>query len=72
VRGEIEWLLALRCADGSRAFSSADEAHEARVGNVGSGGRCGRVVDLYEVACPERDYKIYMDLYHCTPSERER
>ncbi|MFO8072433.1 MAG: hypothetical protein R6V85_11220 [Polyangia bacterium] len=34
---------------------------------AGAPRRCGRIVDLYVVPCPEKDYEIYMDMYHCSP-----
>jgi hypothetical protein len=72
VRGELRWLMDLHCKDGSHPFSDPRSAHAARVGNVGSGGRCGRVIDLYKVVCPAKTYMIYMDLYHCTAAEKGR
>jgi len=59
------YLLRLTCDDGSRPFASRDEAARARVGNVGEGGRCGRIIDHYEVPCPERTYDVYIDAYRC-------
>ena len=38
---QIEWLMAATCDDGSRPFANGQQAHASRVGNVGSGGRCG-------------------------------
>ncbi|MFO8071026.1 MAG: ankyrin repeat domain-containing protein [Polyangia bacterium] len=66
-RGQCEWLLELTCEDGSNPFQGLEDAHAHRVGSVGPGGRCGRIVDLYVVPCPEKDYEIYMDMYHCSP-----
>ncbi|MCL4225685.1 MAG: hypothetical protein KJZ91_14595 [Myxococcales bacterium] len=63
--GQLAWLVAMTCDDGSRPFRSPDHAHAARVGNVGAGGRCGSIIDLYEVRCPERTYQIYLDAYVC-------
>ncbi|HTJ44051.1 MAG TPA: hypothetical protein VL463_18220 [Kofleriaceae bacterium] len=59
------WLAAMKCDDGSNPFHSPDAAEPARVGNVGPGGRCGAIVDLYEVACPEKTYEVYIDAYVC-------
>jgi hypothetical protein len=61
----MEWMLSLTCDDGSRPFRGFDHAHAARVGNVGKGGSCGSIVDLYEVPCPEGTYKIFIDAYVC-------
>jgi hypothetical protein len=69
VSGQLDWLLAARCADGSAPFTEPSVAHSARVGNVGQGGRCDSVIDLYAVACPEGSYEVYMDLYMCRPGE---
>lgn len=65
VEGQLEWLVALTCADGSHPFSTPQEAHASRSGNVGGGGRCGSIIDLYVVPCPEGELEIYMDLYMC-------
>jgi hypothetical protein len=65
IPAQMEWLLSLTCDDGSRPFRSFDHAHAARVGNVGPGGKCGSIIDLYEVPCPEGTYKIFIDAYVC-------
>ncbi len=65
IPAEMDWLMVPTCNDGSRPFDSASHAHAARVGNVGAGGRCGSIIDLYEVPCPEGTYAIYMDAYVC-------
>lgn len=65
IPAEMEWLLSVTCSDGSRPFRGWDHAHAARVGNVGPGGACGSIVDLYEVPCPEGTHAIYMDAYVC-------
>jgi hypothetical protein len=69
VRGQLAWLLALTCGDGSHPFASGDAAHGARVGSMGAGGRCGTIIDAYSVPCPEGAYEIYVDLYHCAEGE---
>ena len=69
VRQQLDWLLEARCADGSAPFLDLETAHAARVGNLGGGGRCGSVIDLYQVRCPEEVYAVYMDLYMCGPGE---
>lgn len=61
----VELLLALTCEDGSRPFASFNQAHASRRGNVGAGGRCGSIIDLYEVPCPEGTYEIFIDSYIC-------
>jgi hypothetical protein len=65
IPAQMEWLLAARCNDGSMPFEDYDHAHAARVGNVGQGGSCGSIIDLYEVPCPEGTYSIYIDAYVC-------
>jgi hypothetical protein len=65
IPAEMEWLLAAKCNDGSMPFADYDHAHAARVGNVGPGGSCGSIIDLYEVPCPEGTYSIYIDAYVC-------
>lgn len=69
VRGQLEWLMRVHCDDGSHPFSSLGTAHQSRRGNVGPGGPCGHIIDVYEVPCPERAYEVFMDLYVCTTEE---
>jgi hypothetical protein len=65
IRNEMTWLLAGTCDDGTNPYQSFDHAHASRVGNVGPGGLCGSIIDLYEVPCPEGTYAIYIDAYVC-------
>ncbi len=67
--GEIDWLFATSCADGSHPFADRSSAHAARRGSTGSGSRCGSIIDLYVVPCPEQTYEVYMDMYMCGPDE---
>ncbi len=69
-RGQIAWLLRARCPGGGAPFSSGHKAHRSRVGSVGAGGRCGKIVDLYKVPCPGKTYSIFMSFYHCMPGQR--
>jgi hypothetical protein len=69
VGGELAWLMQVTCPDGTHPFSDPTSAHNARVGNVGPGGRCEKIIDLYIVPCSGSQYEVYMDMYHCTPSE---
>ncbi len=62
---EYAWIASLVCDDGTRPFATPGDAARSRAGSVGGGGRCGAVLDLYVVECPEATYKIYMDMYHC-------
>jgi hypothetical protein len=59
------WLALAACDDGSHPIRDAREAELARKGNVGPGGRCRSIIDLYEIHCPEATYSIYLDLYMC-------
>jgi hypothetical protein len=59
------YLLRVTCNDGSRPFADSDEVAGARIGNVGEAGRCGRIVDEYEVPCPEESYRVFIDPYRC-------
>ncbi len=68
VEGQLDFLTRVTCADGSSPFGSREEAHGARTGNVGPGGRCGSIIDLYVVPCPEASYEVHIDLYACPGS----
>jgi hypothetical protein len=67
--GELDWLFRTSCADGSHPFADRAAAHGARRGSLGGGGRCGSVIDAYDVPCPEQTYKVFMDMYMCGPGE---
>ena len=69
VPAENAWLAASTCADGSHPYKSPDAVERTRNGNVGPGGRCGGIIDLYEVPCPERTYEVYIDMNLCGPGE---
>jgi hypothetical protein len=60
-----QWLVDAACDDGSHPFANRSGAESARTGNVGEAGRCGSIVDLYAVKCPEATYQIYLDGYVC-------
>jgi hypothetical protein len=62
---ENDWLAQMSCDDGSHPITNRGAAEAVRVGNVGSGGRCGSIIDLYRVTCPEKSYDIYIDGYVC-------
>lgn len=62
---QAAYLTRVTCADGSKAFADRDAAARARSGNVGAGGRCGRVIDRYEVPCAEKTYEVFIDAYRC-------
>jgi hypothetical protein len=65
IPAENDWLMATACNDGSHPFTDRHEAEAARVRNVGPGGRCHSIIDLYRVHCPEATYDIYLDGYVC-------
>ena len=67
--GQIEWLTRVTCANGSSPFPSGAAAHQARSGSVGAGGKCGSIIDLYTVTCPEATYTVHLDMYMCGPLE---
>jgi hypothetical protein len=62
---ENEWLFAATCDDGSHPISTRKKAEAARPGNEGPAGRCGSIIDLYKVKCPEATYEIHIDAYVC-------
>ena len=65
IPAENRWLGTLACDDGSRPIKSSVDAENSRSGNVGEGGRCRSILDLYKVTCPEKTYDIYIDAYIC-------
>jgi hypothetical protein len=66
IPGVLNRLVALRCDDGSNPFGGdGRRAHASRRGNVGPGGRCDSIIDLYIVPCPEKTYEVYADSYIC-------
>ncbi|MEM7604520.1 MAG: hypothetical protein AAF411_04115 [Myxococcota bacterium] len=66
-------LASMLCNDGSNPFQgNLGAAHRSRRGNVGPGGRCGAVVDLYAVPCRERTYDVFADLYFCPAGQSPR
>jgi hypothetical protein len=65
IGAESELLATLTCEDGTRPIRDHDSAETARVGNVGKGGRCGSIIDLYRVKCPEATYELFVDGYVC-------
>lgn len=72
LRSELEWLVRMTCDDGSRPWGSdLDKAHGARQGShvPEIKDMCTKPTDLYIAPCPEREYWIYLDIYHCVPGE---
>jgi hypothetical protein len=65
VSTENFWLSTLLCDDGSRPLSNRSAAEQARLGNIGNGGRCGSIVDHYQVRCPEKPYDVFIDGFVC-------
>lgn len=67
LRVVLERLASLTCDGGEQPFGGdLSKAHASRAGNVGEGGRCGSILDLYEIPCPEKGYEVYADMYFCT------
>jgi hypothetical protein len=64
------WLMKTTCADGSKAFSDRGQVPGSRRGNVGEGGRCGAIIDLYIAKCPEKEYEVHIDMYMCGPGDQ--
>ena len=62
---QLAYLTRVTCNDGGKPFADRTAADHARVGNVGPGGRCKRVVDEYAVPCPEATYQVFIDPYRC-------
>jgi hypothetical protein len=65
IPAETDWLASLSCDDGTQPIDGHQAAEMARVGNVGKGGRCGSIIDLYRIKCPEKSYDLYVDGYVC-------
>lgn len=64
------WLMNTSCADGSKAFADRNQVAKSRRGNVGAGGRCGAIIDVYVANCPERQYEVHVDMYMCGPGDQ--
>jgi hypothetical protein len=64
------WLMSTQCADGSKAFTGRGQVMTNRKGNVGEGGRCGSIIDLYIATCPEAKYEVHIDMYMCGPNDQ--
>ena len=62
---QLDYLTQVTCTDGSHPFADRGDAHAARAGNVGPGGRCDRIIDQYVVPCPEATYQVFVDAYRC-------
>lgn len=59
-------LVTLQCDDGTNPFQgNPNAAHASRAGSTGSGGRCGAILDVYEVPCAEGTYSVFADMYFC-------
>ena len=69
-RGQLAWLLRARCPDGTAPFKTKRDAHTARAGNVGAGGRCNRIVDLFKVPCAGKTLPIHIDYYNCEQGQK--
>lgn len=69
VSQQQQWLMTATCQDGSRPYNDVMEIRKSRRGNVGTGGTCGTIIDLYAATCPEATYEVFIDMYHCGPNE---
>jgi len=47
----------------------ADARHGGHVPEV-TDDQCIRPTDIYVARCPEHEYWIYVDIYHCAPDEQ--
>lgn len=65
VSAGLDWLVRATCNDGSQPIANHEDAEKSRTGNVGPGGRCNSVIDLYRISCPEKTYDVYVDSYVC-------
>jgi len=65
-----QWLMTATCDDGSRPYQNRQDISKSRRGNVGAGGTCGTIIDLYVATCPEAAYEVHLDMYHCGPGEK--
>jgi hypothetical protein len=70
IAGQHAWLMKTTCADGSKAFADRGQIPGSRRGNVGAGGRCGAIIDLYIAKCPEAAYEVHVDMYMCGPGDQ--
>ena len=67
LRTVLQRLATLTCDDGSNPFKgNLREAHASRAGNIGPGGRCGSILDQYDVPCREKTYAVHADMYLCS------
>ena len=62
---EMKLVESLTCGDDTRPVAGGMAVEKARVGDVGTGGRCNSVIDLYRITCPDRAYDVYVDAYVC-------
>ncbi len=69
VKQQQQWLMTATCEDGSRPYQDRQQIAQSRRGNVGPGGTCGTIIDLYVATCPEAEYELHIDMYHCGPAE---
>jgi len=67
LRTVLQRLATLTCDDGTNPFKGdLRAAHASRAGNIGPGGRCGSILDHYDVPCREKTYAVHADMYLCT------
>lgn len=70
IAAQQAWLMKTSCADGSKAFADRGQIPGSRRGNVGEGGRCSAIIDLYVAKCPEAEYEVHVDMYMCGPGDQ--
>jgi hypothetical protein len=59
----------MTCDDGKNPFQGdLSAAHASRRGSIGPGGRCEKIIDLYEVPCSGGRVEVYADMYICSES----
>ena len=68
-----KWIEEASCPAAFDQPGGQAPARYQRRASVGSGGRCGKIIDEYEVVCQygeqSKSFILYMDMYHCTPEE---
>ena len=68
-----QWIQSAACPADFNQAGGQNPVDYRRLGSVGSGGRCGKIIDHYEVICQygeqSKSHLIYMDMYHCTQQE---
>ena len=65
-----QWIKTAVCPPEFNQDGRQNPESYRRTGSVGAGGRCGKIIDEYEVVChygeQSKAFLLYMDMYHCT------